>query len=222
METKNPDAHEPNAFSCPIMHQRMSNPVMSADGHSYERDAMERWIKVRTDAGEQPTSPYTGAVLDHTSLTPNHELRNTIEVSVPHEPPTRSPDPSPKRGRMKRTWSSDCTKVDHGMERAQELVDDGDVSGVLDAMCTLSHLLDRPIVRAHFFPRHLVDTLAKDGIEPIRDSLHCQQNATTERSHLVLLQALVVAELSTSELVSVDPTLDGVITVLNSAVCTLF
>eukprot|EP01043_Picozoa_sp_COSAG02_P006236 COSAG02_NODE_176_length_31159_cov_30.469833_13_plen_342_part_00 len=43
-----------------------------ADGHSYERRAIERWLTANT------TSPMTGAVLSNTDVVPNHALRNSI------------------------------------------------------------------------------------------------------------------------------------------------
>ncbi|EOD34457.1 hypothetical protein EMIHUDRAFT_228637 [Emiliania huxleyi CCMP1516] len=44
----------------------MSDPVMAADGHSYERSAIERWLATKS------TSPMTGEALVHTFLAPNH------------------------------------------------------------------------------------------------------------------------------------------------------
>ncbi|EOD04211.1 hypothetical protein EMIHUDRAFT_221297 [Emiliania huxleyi CCMP1516] len=50
----------------------MSDPVMAADGHSYERTAIERWLATKS------TSPLTGGELDHTCIFPNHSLRRMI------------------------------------------------------------------------------------------------------------------------------------------------
>lgn len=63
----------PDAFNCPIGHSLMIDPVTSADGHSYERENIEKWLAV------QHTSPLTGAVLQHLELTPNHALRKAIQ-----------------------------------------------------------------------------------------------------------------------------------------------
>ena len=38
-----PDA--PDAFTCSITYCRMVDPVITADGHSYERLAIEEWFK---------------------------------------------------------------------------------------------------------------------------------------------------------------------------------
>lgn len=36
-------AHRAQSFLCPITQEVMTDPVMTEDGHSYERDAIERW-----------------------------------------------------------------------------------------------------------------------------------------------------------------------------------
>lgn len=57
---------------CPIMHERMREPVLAADGHTYERAAIERWMQ------SHDTSPMTGAPLTHRYLTQNFALRRII------------------------------------------------------------------------------------------------------------------------------------------------
>jgi len=218
MELQNP-ADEQDAFKCPITTERMSDPVIAPDGHSYEREAIERWIATRKLMDELPTSPKTGLVLQNEVLVPNHALRNAIEASVPHRPPARSPSPKPKRVKQSaiKLSNAESPSVSIHMQHAESLVDAGDVRGVIDALLPLGRLLFDPAVRANALPDHLVTSLLRTGIEPIHDSLLCQQE---HRGHLVLLQALAVLELSKSELASVEPTLAGVITVLNCAVCT--
>ena len=63
----------PPAFLCPIMGELMRDPVTCADGHSYERSNIARWL------AEHDTSPVTGATLPSHHLIPNHALRNAIE-----------------------------------------------------------------------------------------------------------------------------------------------
>lgn len=58
---------------CPITHEIMEEPVICADGHSYERKAIAEWLS------QNKTSPLTGAKLPHMELVPNHALRNLIE-----------------------------------------------------------------------------------------------------------------------------------------------
>mmetsp|Transcript_62667 Transcript_62667/g.176679 ORF Transcript_62667/g.176679 Transcript_62667/m.176679 type:complete len:870 (-) Transcript_62667:138-2747(-) len=59
-------------FMCPIMHERMREPVLAADGHTYERQAIEKWLQCHN------TSPMTGAPLVHRYLTENFALRHVI------------------------------------------------------------------------------------------------------------------------------------------------
>ena len=62
----------PDDFVCPITTEVMSDPVMAADGHAYERSAIQRWLATKS------TSPLTGGALEHPYLTPNHMLRRQI------------------------------------------------------------------------------------------------------------------------------------------------
>jgi hypothetical protein len=50
----------------------MVDPVIAADGHSYEQAAIERWFLTHM------TSPMTGAVLSSRVVVPNHKLRAII------------------------------------------------------------------------------------------------------------------------------------------------
>lgn len=59
-------------FLCPIGFEVMSDPVMAADGHSYERANIERWLKCSL------RSPKTNLALPHSHLLPNHALRAAI------------------------------------------------------------------------------------------------------------------------------------------------
>ncbi|EOD29644.1 hypothetical protein EMIHUDRAFT_233729 [Emiliania huxleyi CCMP1516] len=50
----------------------MIDPVMAADGHAYERTAIERWLATKS------TSPMTGEALEHTFRSPSHMVRRQI------------------------------------------------------------------------------------------------------------------------------------------------
>ena len=67
------ESEAPPSFYCPISRGLMGDPVTLADGHSYEREKIERWLATNN------TSPKTGGRLVHRNLTPNHALRNSIE-----------------------------------------------------------------------------------------------------------------------------------------------
>jgi hypothetical protein len=51
----------------------MEDPVFTADGQTYERSAIEHWLR------DHETSPLTGAVLRDKTLQSNYALRGTIE-----------------------------------------------------------------------------------------------------------------------------------------------
>jgi len=63
----------PNSMLCPIGLALMTDPVMAADGHSYERMNIERWLQ------DHDSSPKTMLHLSNKNLIPNHSLRNAIE-----------------------------------------------------------------------------------------------------------------------------------------------
>lgn len=54
---------------------RMKDPVLAADGFTYERIAIQEWLKRSQD------SPVTGRPLEHTFLTPNNGLRHLLLLS---------------------------------------------------------------------------------------------------------------------------------------------
>ena len=54
----------------------MSDPVATADGFTYERAAIAKWLE------KNDTSPSTGAVLEHKVLIPIHRLRAIIRSFV--------------------------------------------------------------------------------------------------------------------------------------------
>ena len=65
-------AEPPDDYLCPITQELMSDPVIAADGHAYERKDILQWIE------RKATSPMTGAALTTTQVFPNHMLRRQI------------------------------------------------------------------------------------------------------------------------------------------------
>ena len=63
----------PNEWFCPITVQLMINPVIGSDGHTYEKDAIEKWLS------NNNSSPITKAPMFISQLIPNIALRNTIQ-----------------------------------------------------------------------------------------------------------------------------------------------
>ena len=63
-----------DGMRCPISLELMRDPVMCADGHSYERSNIENWLK------RSKCSPKTGLDLDNTVLISSLNLKIIIEA----------------------------------------------------------------------------------------------------------------------------------------------
>lgn len=59
-------------YTCSISKLPMTDPVMAADGQSYQRLDIEEWFKTNNK------SPNTGLDLPNTDLVPNVVLKNVI------------------------------------------------------------------------------------------------------------------------------------------------
>jgi len=64
--------HVPEEFLCPITGDIMADPVVTVDGHVYEREGITAWLSVHD------TSPNTGSKLESKILIPNIGLRRAI------------------------------------------------------------------------------------------------------------------------------------------------
>lgn len=62
----------PDAYKCSITHELMNDPVVDNDGNSYERDAIEEWLR------NHSTSPITRSPLSISQLRPNRGLQSAI------------------------------------------------------------------------------------------------------------------------------------------------
>ena len=71
------DFDVPTEFVCPITQNKMAEPVVAADGISYERKAISKWL-----AGSN-LSPSFGTALPSKTLTDNINLRKRIQVEAP-------------------------------------------------------------------------------------------------------------------------------------------
>lgn len=63
----------PNEFLCPITEEVFVDPVMTCDGHTYERKAIEAWLN------NHDTSPSTNLPLSNKNLMPNVVLKNLVK-----------------------------------------------------------------------------------------------------------------------------------------------
>ncbi len=71
-----PPKDTPSQFICPITGEVMRDPVTTADGHAFERRAIERWLL------SSGISPMTGAPLPHKQLAPAIALRQLIDMHM--------------------------------------------------------------------------------------------------------------------------------------------
>jgi hypothetical protein len=62
---------------CPITGELFIDPVVAADGHSYERVAFARWMN------ERQVSPLTNLPLKSTNVVPNTALKKLVEAFEP-------------------------------------------------------------------------------------------------------------------------------------------
>ena len=67
---------EPAHLCCPVSLDLLRDPVMAADGFTYEREAIKRWLETHD------TSPQTNDKLPHRTLTPNIALRQAVKEWV--------------------------------------------------------------------------------------------------------------------------------------------
>uniref|UniRef100_T1IUY7 U-box domain-containing protein n=1 Tax=Strigamia maritima TaxID=126957 RepID=T1IUY7_STRMM len=64
----------PDEYHCPITHELMRDPVIAADGFTYEQTAIMEWFESGKDS-----SPMTNDRLPHMQLTPNLVLKMLIQ-----------------------------------------------------------------------------------------------------------------------------------------------
>ena len=65
-------ANLPKEYFCPLTKRVMKDPVRDEEGNTYEREAIERWLRV------QSSSPITNAYLSLEMLRPDKELKRKI------------------------------------------------------------------------------------------------------------------------------------------------
>merc|ERR1711998_224152 len=66
------DVDVPEELCCPLTMEPMLEPVVTADGHTYERAAIEAWLE------QHDTSPLTNKHLEHRQLIPNLLVRSQL------------------------------------------------------------------------------------------------------------------------------------------------
>ena len=83
------DAEEADHFCCSISMEIMEDPIFFGDGFSYEKSAIEDWIRLKI--GSEPIthktkvmSPKTGEPVQPVMI-PNHNLRQAIQSWKAHK-----------------------------------------------------------------------------------------------------------------------------------------
>jgi len=66
----------PRDYLCPMTHELFGDPVVTEDGHTYERSAIRKWFQIRK------TSPMTGLVLEDTNLRTNRVMTRNVREWV--------------------------------------------------------------------------------------------------------------------------------------------
>lgn len=138
-----PSLQIPNEFRCCITQELMERPVITSDGHTYERSAIARWLE------ERSTSPKTGRELPDRVLRPNHSLRTQILAwrEANNLPPLPPWEPEPQETVQQQTQPAAGTGAEEGVLRTVF----GTVSGATATMQTLSGSVTFPLtfVRPH-------------------------------------------------------------------------
>ncbi|KAL3146353.1 hypothetical protein ABBQ32_003043 [Trebouxia sp. C0010 RCD-2024] len=72
------DLDAPSSFCCPITTELLHDPVVAADGHTYERQHITEWLQ------KSSTSPMTNERMEHKHLIPNRVLREVMDAYFAH------------------------------------------------------------------------------------------------------------------------------------------
>ncbi len=77
-----PEGSYPRQLVCPISQEVMLDPVIAADGFTYERVMIEGWFRSLTRQRVPITSPNTRERLSSLTLVPNRQIRSLIRDTI--------------------------------------------------------------------------------------------------------------------------------------------
>ena len=80
----------PEDYICPITQKLIEDPVFAADGHTYEKIAIQEWFE------KHDTSPITNLKLENKNLIPNYAIKSCIQAFLENKN-----KPSPKELELK-------------------------------------------------------------------------------------------------------------------------
>lgn len=124
----------PRELACPLTGVCMQDPVMAADGHTYERQAIQTWL------ARHQISPRTRKLLETKDVYPHHEKRSEIErwktrAGVRAARSVRRKSPSPRAHRNssivdaslqarlgKLTWASSPAEVLRELDQLSQFI----------------------------------------------------------------------------------------------------
>ena len=69
----------PNSCTCPVGLALMCEPVVAADGHTYEHNEIEKWIRQK---GASATSPTTSEILEDARLISSQQCKASIDEAI--------------------------------------------------------------------------------------------------------------------------------------------
>lgn len=68
-------------LACPILAIKMTDPVIAADGFTYQREGIEKWMENKSN----PLSPKTNLPLKHKNLIENKAMKDFIQTLYPDD-----------------------------------------------------------------------------------------------------------------------------------------
>ena len=123
---------------CPITQTSITDPVSGPDGHTYEREAIERWLE------KNPVSPMDRSIrMEKKDLVPNYALKKMMEqyhaTPAPRSFSSRDPPQTPEIF-YSHSHGKTLVKIvppDHGERRPRDIVVVIDISGSMDSNVTI-------------------------------------------------------------------------------------
>ena len=94
------DDDMPSAFRCPITFAPMFDPVVAADGHSYDRTALQQWFE-----RGRTTSPMHGGALANQSFVTNQALKSQVAEWLQRRGADQQPGPDDAKISVRVTFS---------------------------------------------------------------------------------------------------------------------
>ena len=111
---------DPEELLCPILQCLMTDPVITEDGFTYERSAIEHWLK------DHDTSPKTGKKLRNKNTIPNHIVRAQLQTyrekaglppAKPWQPPEQPENSNDSPGNNRPNGNRVTIQVGNGAHR---------------------------------------------------------------------------------------------------------